>query len=1061
MSKFTALYSFSFSKHLLQAMLPAILMAASIVPVAAQQASNAILIGSVTDATSAAIESAKVTVTHIATGTSINVASDARGQYRTPPLRIGEHMLVIEAPGFKRFNQPGIVLNLGDVRLVDAALEVGQVSESVTVEASGALLQTSDSTVGTVITQKTIEDLPLNGRDYLQLAALSSGTFPSGQGVSIGGQAGTQVAFLLDGQDNNNQQIATSHSDQKEIIKPSVDALAEFKVVTNSYSAEYGRSSSGVVSVALKSGSNEIHGSLFEFLRNEALDAKNFFATTKSPYKQNQFGATIGGPIIRNKLFYFGDFQIGKYRQSSTSTSTLPTVAQKSGQFTTTITDPTTGQPFPGNRIPAIRFDPIAARIASFFPDPQTAAATRNYVYARPQISDPYSYDYRVDYILNETQNLFFRYSSQQQNDAATSNLPPDPTLGYYTGSGAEKSDSKSILLTHNKVWSPTIISSIRLGWNYAFWKQAFSPQALNGVGIPGVQETNPGFSQISITNYPTLGVTNIPNSDGSQNRQVAGDLTWTRSNHTFKFGTQAYWLQTNFDSSQRSSGTFSFNGQYTGNSFADFLLGIASSSSLSKYAYMRLRAPSAHFFVQDDWRISRKLTFNIGLRYELTPPQLEKQDKIANFDMDTNPAEPRIILAGSEGSDRASRALQGVNYRQFAPRFGFAYELPGNKTVIRGGYGIFYSNLITLGGMSSLEINPPNHVRVALTTDRTKPSIFLSQGYPADALSPEKAQSVTLISYDRGNVPPTAQQWNLNIQRQLPAGMVVEIGYFGNKFDHNLRQIDGNPAPPAPGDINSRRLIRTTIVPGTSSPITLANVERIQRDGYTRYHALQAKVEKRFSHGVSFLVSYAWSKTMALGDGYQDYLNQRAERAVASLSRTHHLVGSASYQIPFGRGTAHGANWNRWVNGFLGGWSLSPIVTLDSGAPLNLSVNGNPSNTGQSDRPNVVGDWRLENPTIQQWFNTAAFVRNAPYTYGNAGRNILIGPGRYNLDVGIHKNFQVSESVRAQFRFESFNATNTPPLGNPNTQVGNANFGQISSAGQPRNNQIALKILF
>ncbi|MEI9812552.1 MAG: carboxypeptidase regulatory-like domain-containing protein [Acidobacteriota bacterium] len=1040
-------------------MLTSLLFSASLF---AQQANDAIVVGTVVDGAGASVQGALVTVLQASTQSAVQVRTDSRGQFRTPLLRIGDYSVLIEADGFKRYNERNITLNIGDVRRIDATLQIGQVSESVTVEDRAPLLQTSDSTVGTVITNKQIQELPLNGRDYLQLAALSSGTFPSGQGVSIGGQAGTQVAFLLDGQDNNSQQISTGHSGQKEIVKPSVDAVQEFKVVTNSYSAEYGRSSSGVVSVALKSGSNDIHGSLFEFFRNEALDAKNLFATTKSPYRQNQYGATIGGPILRNKLFYFGDFQIGRLRQSSTTTSTLPTVAQKGGLFTSSIKDPTTGQPFVGNLIPVTRFDPIATKIAAFFPNPQTTAATRNYVYASPRISDPYSYDFRTDYVINDKQNLYFRYSKQQSDNGVTAGLPPDPDQGYYTGGGAETSDSKSFLLTHNKVWSPTIISSVRLGWNYLYWENIVPPQKLAGIGIPGVQESNPGFSQIAITGYPSLGITNVPNTDGSQNRQIAGDVTWSKANHTFKFGLQAYWLQTNFFSSQRSSGIFNFNGQYTGNAFADFLLGAASSSSLSKFAYLRFRQPYTHFFVQDDWRATRKLTFNIGLRYELTPPAVDKQDKIANYDMDTNPLQPKIVLAGAEGSGRASRALQNVNYHMFAPRIGFAYELPGGKTVIRGGYGIFYSNFITLGGMQSLEINPPNHVRVAFSTDRNaQPTIVLKNGFPSDALSVANAQSVNLISYDRRNVPPTAQQWNFNLQRQLPGGIVVEAGYFGNKFENNWRQIDGNPAPPGPGDINARRLFRSAAVPGTPYAVSLANVTRINKDGYSNYNALQAKAEKRFATGLSFLVSYAFSKTIALDDGYQDYLNQGAERSVASLNRKHHLVGSAVYQLPFGRSGTIGKGWNRWVDGALGGWSVSPIVSLDSGAPLNLSVNGNPSNTGQSDRPNVVGDWRLDSPTIQRWFNTAAFVANAPYTYGNAGRNILLGPGRYNLDLGIHKTFRIKERIQAQFRFESFNTTNTPPLGNPNTQVGNVNFGQISSAGAPRNNQVALKILF
>jgi hypothetical protein len=1029
-----------------------------------QQASDAVVVGLVSDSSGAVVQGAVITLTHLATGSAIQARTDERGQYRTPPLRIGAYSVAIEAPGFKRFQEKGLELSIGDIRQLNTSLEVGQISETVDVEASAPLLETSDSTVGTVINNKQIADLPLNGRDYLQLAALSSGTIASSQGVSVGGQSGTQAAFLLDGQDNNNQQISTGHSGQKEIIKPSVDAIQEFKVVTNGYSAEFGRSSSGVVSVALKSGSNDVHGAAYEFLRNEALDAKNYFATNKSPYKRNQFGAAVGGPVIRNKTFFFGDFELGKIRQSSTAVSTLPTAAQKTGLFTTPITDPLTGAPFPGNQIPLSRLDPIALKVLGFLPAPQTSAATNNYVYASPVISDPYRFDFRIDQIVSDRQNLYFRYSEQNTDTNVSSNLPPNSQGEYYSGGGAQTTNSKAFVLVHNKVWSPTVVTSIHAGWNYLAWINAFPAQQLTGVGIPGVPTNNPGFSQMQITGYPSLGVSNVPNSDGSQNRQLASDLTWTKNSHTIKFGVQAYWLQTNFLSSQRSSGIFSFNGQYSKTPLADFLLGYASSSSLSNYSYLALRAPYTHFFVQDDWKAARRLTFNIGLRYELSPPALQKNDTISNFDLDTTPGQPRLVPAGSEGDDRASRALMDVNYHQFAPRFGLAYSLPDDKTVIRAGYGIFYANLITLGGMQSMEVNPPNNVRVSFSTDKTKaPTLLLSNGFASDALALSNATNVELISYERNAITPIAQQFNFDVQRQLPGGILLEVGYYGNKFQHNWRQLDGNPAPPIPGNINANRPYKTTVVPGTGATITLADVVRIQKDGYSNYNALQAKIEKRYAHGLTFIASYAYSKTMGLGDtsGVQNALNWAADRAVSSQDVTQHFVGSAVYALPFGNGKAHGANWGRVTDAILGGWSIAPIMTVNTGVPLNLTVNGEPANTGGADRPNVVGDWRLSNPTVQQWFNTAAFAANPLYTYGNAGRNILRGPGLFNLDLAAHKTFRITERVTAQLRLESFNATNTPPLGNPNTQVGNALFGQISSAGTPRDNQIGLKILF
>jgi Carboxypeptidase regulatory-like domain len=1032
----------------------------------AQQADDAVVVGTVFDASHATVSGASVRLTHLATNAVTNVRTDERGEYRTPSLKIGEYIIVVEADGFKQSNQRGVVLEIGDVRKVDVLLEVGQTSESVNVEAEAPLLQSSDSTVGDVISNKQIEELPLNGRDYLQLANLSSGTIPAAQGVEVGGQSGTQVAFLLDGQDNNNQQISTSHSGQKEVVKPSVDAIQEFKVVTNGYSAEFGRSSSGVVSVALKSGSNELHGSAFEFIRNDIVDAKNLFATYKPPYKRNQFGSSAGGPIVRNKTFIFGDFEATYIRQSTTTVSTVPTLAQRNGIFSSTIIDPYTKTAYPGNQIPFSSIDPVSLNILSFVPLPQSSAATSNYIYQSPSNEDNHRWDLRVDQIINDKQNLFFRFSNQVSDNVVSSPLPPDHGE-YYSGSGATATNSKSFVMGYNQIWTPTIVSSIRAGWNDLAWTNYFPNQSLTSVGIPGVSTVNPGFSDIVITGYPSLGVTNVPNADASQDRQLSGDVTWSKGQHSLKFGVQQYWLQTNFLSSQLSSGVFDFDGQYTKSPLADFLLGAAYTQSLSNYSYLALRSAWTNFFVQDDWRITPKLTLNIGLRYELDPPSVQKNNTISNFDEDTNPGHPVLVPAGSEGSGIAARALQNINYNQWAPRLGVAYSLD-SKTVIRVGAGVFYSNMITEGGMQSLEVNPPNALRSVFTTNKNlPPTLILSQGFATNALSLANASNVELVSYDRKGVTPTDYQWNFNIQRQLPGSILVEVGYYGNKLDHMWRQIDGNPAPPEAGNINANRLYHSTEVPGTGDTITLANIVRIQKDGWSDYNSLQAKIEKRFSKGLTFIASYAYSKTIALGDtaGVQDQQDWMADRSVSSLDMTQHFVGSMVYQLPFGQGRQFGSQWNRVTDAILGGWSFAPIFTASTGMPLNITVNGNPSNTGSGvDRPNVVGNWQLANPTVGEWFNTAAFVANAPYTYGNAGRDVIRGPGLVDLDLALHKSFRITERVSAQLRIESFNATNTPALGPPNTVLGNALFGQITATATgttARDNQLGLKVVF
>ncbi|MGA2880744.1 MAG: carboxypeptidase-like regulatory domain-containing protein [Bryobacteraceae bacterium] len=543
-----------------------------------QQVENAVVVGSVFDPTHAAVSDATVTLTHLATDSKVEVRTDDKGEYRTPPLRIGAYSISIAADGFKRFNQRGVVLDIGDVRQVDAMLEVGQVSDSVNVEASAPLLQTSDATVGTVIGNQQITNLPLNGRDYLQLAALSSGTIPSTTiasngaqvGVSIGGQAGTAAAFLLDGLDNNTQTIFPDHGNQKEVIKPSIDAIQEFKVVTNLYSAEYGRTSSGVVSVTLKSGSNEIHGVGYEFLRNEALDAKNFFATEKSPFKRNQFGTAIGGPIIKNKLFIFGDFEIGRIRESATEVDTVPTLAERNGIFPTTIYNPATYNAatktrtaFAGNQIPASLWDPVAAKVLSFYPLPTTSGATNNYVYASPENQDPRHWDVRGDEILSEKQNLFFRYSSQTQDYGTVVAFPAISGVGFTGAAGASEIDSHGFGAGYNLVISPTLVASLRAGWNYLLMDQYYGSKTnlSSVVGIPGVDQNNPGLANLTLTGFTPLGVSNTPNYSGSQDRQLSGDLTWSHGTHNIKFGVQQYWLQTNFLSSQQIGGIFNSPG--------------------------------------------------------------------------------------------------------------------------------------------------------------------------------------------------------------------------------------------------------------------------------------------------------------------------------------------------------------------------------------------------------------------------------------------------------------------------------------------------------------------
>ena len=1114
-----------------------VLLMLAVTPAApAQQATDASITGTVTDSQQASIQGATITATNVATGVATTATTNNRGQYRTPPLHIGTYTLSIEGAGFKKYQESNIILDIGSIREINVALTPGEVVDTVNVQATTEeLLQKSDSTVGTVFTTQQIEELPLNGgstgRDYLQLAALSAGTASASQGVSIGGQAGTQAAFLLDGLDNNNQEILTSHSNQKEIIKPSVDAISEFKVVTTSYSAEYGRSSSGVVSVNIKSGTNQIHGSGFEFIRNDAVDALPYLTTVaKLPYKYNDFGGTLGGPIRKDRTFVFGDVEFFRYRTESESYSLVPTDEQRSGQFSTPVYSPSSynasskqrtqtftyapafasGSFTPASNVSTYQisttsFDSIAQSLLKYYPEPNLVNSPQpntNFFYLANGGTNNYRWDARVDEALTGKQSLFGRYSSEQVRNLLTASLPP-LNGQYYAGSGANYDNSQAFVVGYNVSLSVNVLGSVHAGWNKIYWKQGFPTQSLTGVGIPGVPTPYPGFSEMSVSSYATIGVSNTPNSDDSQDREIAADITWNHGAHTLKFGWQEFFLQTNFNSSQATTGIFTFSGVYSeqkptstaslDQKFADFLLGTASAEKLSPPSILNFRSDYTHIFVQDDWKASHNLTLNIGLRYELSPPAIDKFNKIANFDEDSNPASPQLIYAGEFGNKRDQRALQNVSYTNLAPRIGFAYSpASSSKTVVRGGYGIFYSNAITIGGMQSMENNPPVNQLILLTTPaKTIPSEFLQQGFAPGAISFSgyNGASVTLVSFDRHAVIPIDQQWNLNIQRALPYGVVMEVGYSGNKFDHNWWQVDGNPGNPlvaqslgVTAPTSATRPYHTATIPGTSTTINLGTVSRVWKEGWSQYNGLQVKAEKRYSKGLTFLGTYSYSKVIGVGDAsnFQDVTNIAAERAVTSTNQKHHFVLSGVYPLPFGRGQQFGSNWNHWVDGALGGWSFSPILTMNSGPPLSLTASGNLSTSGDTDRPNLVGNpyqagTVAANPSCTAptavhvraaWFNPCAYVVNNPYTYGNVGRNSLVGPGFVNLDASVHKTFAFSEHVKAQLRLEAFNVANHPNLGSPGTTVqtlGSAStLGIISGAsGNARQVQAALKILF
>jgi len=1060
------------------------------------------IIGTVRDQSGAVIPDAVVTLTHTLTNQSLEVTARGDGTFESPPLRIGEYRAVAAKEGFKRAVRTGITLQIQQTVVVDFALEVGAMSQEISISAAAPLLTVTEATQGQVIDNQKIADLPLNGRDYVQLALLSAGVnrpAPGArtEGFSGSGMRASQNNYLLDGVDNNNAQIA-AQGRQGEAVKPNVDAIQEFKVLTNAYSAEYSRATGAVIIVNLKSGTNELHGTAYEFLRNQKLDAKNFFdlpTEPRPPFKRNQYGFSLGGPVKKNQTFFFGDYEWMKIRESRTVNNTIPTTAMVRGDFSellpgTRVYDPATydagtrqRQVFPGNVIPSSRFDRVGARLASLYPAPNKEGLTRNFLYNPADATNRDRWDIKLDHSLNSANSLFGRYSYQKDYEPGSPDLP-GPAYG---GSNARDitTTGHNFMVGYNRIITPAMALSAKIAWNALLTRITPPPEVKRSLnaeyGLRGVDNTTPGMAQINLTGYTALGLgSTLPNNADSQNRQAIADLSWLRGKHSLKTGANLNWLQSHLSNPNQALGVFSFDGSYSrhtqtlreGNSIADLLLGLPYQAQVSTPSYMNQRAPWYGFYVQDEWRVTSRLTLNLGVRWDIRLPWVETRNLWANFDIDTNPAAPQLVLA--RNGSRADRATIRPDRNDVAPRFGFAYSI-FQHTVIRGGYGVYYSQYEGMGGAQYLQTNPPFQYRAQVDTDRITPSLTLAAGVPPGTVSPQNARNIGTSSYQRDMRNGYAQQWNFNIQRELPGQMVVEVGYYANTAHKLMRRTEGNWALPGPGAVNSRRRYQKIFVPRDEAVVgPLANTYRHEANANSNFHSMQVRVEKRLSAGLSLLGSYMWSKTISDGRGEsaaggvsdslpQDPLNYRAERSLADEHRAHRFVVSQNYELPVGRGKRYLGNANRFIQGALGGWSITGITTLTSGRLVNLSVQGNPSNTGMPDRPDVVGSWRLsrDERSLDRWFNTAAFVRNQPYRYGNAGRNLIEGPGEVNFDLGVHKTFEVREGMRLQFRAEAFNATNTPHFGVPNAQVGNANFGTIGSADRPRNFQLGLKFIF
>ncbi len=1073
-----------------------LVLAASTLSARAQSTSGRI-VGAVTDGTGTALPNVTIRVTNIDTNAARTVVSDEAGGYSVPNLPIGNYEVSAERSGFKRYQRRPIKLDVDQTARIDVKMEVGELSESVTIEGSAPLIESERSSIGQVVENKTIVQLPLNGRNFIRLGSLMPGTTrgapanttvrsrQENEALTANGQRPEYNNYTLDGIDNNAMNLGLA------VLIPSIDAIQEFKVQTANYSAEFGRAAGAIVNVAIKSGTNDLHGTAYDFVRNDIFDARNTFAPTKNPLRRNQFGGTIGGPVELpksifgpfaysgiNRTFFFFSYEGLRERRSSTKGFIVPTAAQRNGDFTgePTIYDPFNlgaggaRTPFPNNRIPAERIDPISRRVLALFPLPNNSDKARNYT---QQFSDPIDGDQiqiRADHAITPNDQLMLRYSwSDRVNSTRTIAFNGDTTFNRPRGA----------VIGYTRALAPTVINEFRFGtqrYSFDFLPEGLGTDGITPLGLPAFGATGNflRYPSIIIRNLAGLGGNNaLPVFRAENTFQWIDNLSFALGGHSIKVGGEVRRYQLNNFQPQTSAGEYTFNGAFTGvrdsqyvNGLADFLLGLPNQERIlntAGYNPTYLRNTRASLYIQDDYQVSPRLTLNLGLRWERDGNWTEKYDRWAYFDFKTGqvvyPKTAQIPFTTFPYPFRFDdiESFKKPSNKAFAPRIGFAIRpFADNSTVVRGAFGVFWGQAIISVISNTVSTPPPYFLRQTLTSGSTTPELRFGI-FPGASPDQSLPTNPSFFTHDPSTFTNGyVQQWNLGIERQLPQDLAVKASYVGSRGNHLDLRYEGNPAlPPGPGSIQPRRRY-----PNIGS-ITVGDSV-----GFSTYHSLQLSAEKRFSKGLQFLAGYTWSKSLDTasswgGLGSENFLPQDPTRVFLDKGRSafdlrHRFTLSFVYEIPF-------RPENKLLNGALGGWQATGIVTFQTGFPFTVLVNGDIPNIGAgagNTRANLVGDPRVDNPTIDRWFNTSAFRQPDPFTYGSAGRNILDGPGRREFDFSLMKVFSFTERHRLQFRAEFFNFFNHPNYGLPNAQVGNTAFGTIRAADN-REMQFALKYVF
>lgn len=1047
--------------------------------------------GVVTDASGAVIPNAEVKASNLDTGSQFRTVSGENGFYALNALPRGTYTLSVSAPGFATASRPGVVVNVNSRLEVGFQLRPGEVTETIEVTGETPLLETESGSLGQVVENKTLITLPLNGRNYSQLAVLAPGVTPNAgsraaDGFSINGNRTFQNVFLVDGIDNNNYILGVD-TNSTQALRPSVDAIQEFKLETANYSAEFGRAAGGVISVSIKSGTNNYRGSVFEFLRNEKLDANDFFSNRaglrRPPLRRNQAGGTLGGPIVRNRTFFFASYQGTFIREPLTQTTTVPVGAMARGDFgDVRIFDPLNvaggrRMPFPNNVIPGDRLDPVGSRLAELYPAPNQPGQVNNWVANIPLGADEHQADARLDHRLSNANSLFLRFSRlDRENNRGPFFAPPgNGGNGFNDFPLIQLPKAWSVALNNTHIFTPALVNEFRVGFTRNTSDQ-LSPAReplFDEFGIRGIPPSRglTGLPTFSVTGFSQLGDrTFAPNPKLTEVLQFIDNVSWVRGQHTVKFGIDSRFMLNFAGTSNTARGSFSFNGQFTseipgtgtGNGLADLLLGQTNNATLTTLLRGDFRQDYHGLFINDTWKLHRRLTVNLGIRYELQSPPREADNRQANFDLDHRNATFGMLVPATDDRRFGGRFV-ARDKNNWAPRVGFAWQW-NERTVVRGSGGIFYGSFGYLAIAQMLAANPPNFLSVSVPTASTaaRSALVLSEGFPAGFLDPARVRNPNIVAFLPNWPLPEVYQWNFSLQRELPGSFVTTLAYVGSGSSYLPGINNVNDPPPGPGAINPRRPF-----PEFGSIILNSSF------AHATYHSFQAKAERRFVSGFSFLGSYTWAKSIDnstngedTGNGPvqpMDPRNTRIEKGNSAIDVRHRFVASGIYELPFGRGKRF-VSQRSVASAVLGGWQVGGIFTASSGTWQSPSLAPNTANTTGPLRPNRIAEGNLPagERTIDRWFDVSAFPAPPPFAYGNSGRNVLRMPGLLVLDALIGRSFALGESRRLDLRAEFFNFTNTPQWGRPNLNVAQPQAGRITNTSVPnRQVQLGIRIAF